>query len=69
MCWVDNWSECPEWIEVIELSKVVRGDVRSFHRGGAETRRKTFETRREGAGVQNADCECNGDFTPTDMSV
>jgi len=25
VCWVHNWPECPEWIEVIELSKVVRG--------------------------------------------
>ena len=24
VCWVHNWPECPEWIEVIELSKVVR---------------------------------------------
>jgi hypothetical protein len=25
VCWVHNWPECPEGIEVIELSKVVRG--------------------------------------------
>ena len=25
VCWVHNWPECPEWIEVIELSKVVKG--------------------------------------------
>jgi hypothetical protein len=24
VCWVHNWPECPEWIEVIELSKVVK---------------------------------------------
>jgi len=24
VCWVHNWPECPEWIEVIELSRVVR---------------------------------------------
>ena len=23
ICWVHNWPECPEWIEVIELSKIV----------------------------------------------
>jgi hypothetical protein len=23
VCWVHNWPECPEWIEVVELSKVV----------------------------------------------
>jgi hypothetical protein len=23
ICWVHNWPECPEWIEVIELSKVI----------------------------------------------
>ena len=23
VCWVHNWPECPEWIEVIELKKVV----------------------------------------------
>ncbi|HEY2497625.1 MAG TPA: hypothetical protein VGK24_11185 [Candidatus Angelobacter sp.] len=25
ICWVHNWPECPEHIEVIELSKIVRG--------------------------------------------
>jgi len=25
VCWVHNWPECPEGIEVIELSKIVRG--------------------------------------------
>jgi hypothetical protein len=25
VCWVHNWPECPEWIEAIELSKVVKG--------------------------------------------
>jgi hypothetical protein len=24
VCWEHNWPECPEGIEVIELSKVVR---------------------------------------------
>jgi hypothetical protein len=24
VCWVHNWPECPEWIEVIELSKIVK---------------------------------------------
>jgi hypothetical protein len=23
VCWVHNWPECPEWIEVVELRKVV----------------------------------------------
>ena len=23
VCWVHNWPECPKWIEVVELSKVV----------------------------------------------
>jgi hypothetical protein len=23
VCWVHNWPECPEWIEVIELSKII----------------------------------------------
>jgi len=25
VCWVHNWPECPEHIEVIELSRIVRG--------------------------------------------
>ncbi|HEY7405819.1 MAG TPA: hypothetical protein VIB39_20000 [Candidatus Angelobacter sp.] len=25
VCWVHNWPECPEWIEVVELRKVVGG--------------------------------------------
>lgn len=25
VCWIHNWPECPEEIEVIELSKIVRG--------------------------------------------
>jgi hypothetical protein len=24
ICWVHNWPECPEWIEVVELSREVR---------------------------------------------
>jgi hypothetical protein len=24
VCWKHNWPDCPEWIEVIELSKVVK---------------------------------------------
>ena len=23
VCWVHNWPECPEWIEVVELRKVI----------------------------------------------
>jgi hypothetical protein len=23
VCWVHNWPECPEWIEVVELSKEI----------------------------------------------
>lgn len=23
VCWVHDWAECPEWIEVVELKKVV----------------------------------------------
>jgi hypothetical protein len=23
VCWEHNWPECPEWIEVVELKKVV----------------------------------------------
>ena len=26
VCWVHNWPECPEWIEVVELRKVVEGN-------------------------------------------
>lgn len=29
VCWVHNWPECPEWIEVVELRKVVEGIGRS----------------------------------------
>ena len=25
VCWKHNWPDCPEWLEVIELSKVVKG--------------------------------------------
>lgn len=25
VCWEHNWPECPEWIEVVELSKLVNG--------------------------------------------
>lgn len=25
VCWVHNWPECPKWIEVVELRKVVEG--------------------------------------------
>ena len=32
ICWVHNWPECPEWIEVVELSREIRrlsgGDLR-----------------------------------------
>ena len=24
VCWKHNWPDCPEWLEVIELSKVVK---------------------------------------------
>jgi len=24
ICWVHNWPECPEWIEVVELSREIR---------------------------------------------
>jgi Homing endonuclease associated repeat len=27
VCWKHNWPDCPEWLEVIELSKVVKGLV------------------------------------------
>jgi hypothetical protein len=27
VCWKHNWPDCPEWIEVIELSKVVKGEI------------------------------------------
>jgi hypothetical protein len=23
VCWVHNWPECPEWIEVVELRKEI----------------------------------------------
>ena len=23
VCWVHNWPECPEWIEVVELSREI----------------------------------------------
>jgi hypothetical protein len=25
VCWKHNWPDCPEWLEVIELSKIVKG--------------------------------------------
>ena len=25
ICWVHNWPECPEWIEVVELSREMKG--------------------------------------------
>ena len=54
VCWVHNWPECPEWIEVVELRKEIAEIKRSGHRviavsgkakshhGGAEARRKVF---------------------------
>jgi hypothetical protein len=24
VCWKHNWLDCPEWLEVIELSKIVK---------------------------------------------
>jgi hypothetical protein len=24
VCWKHNWPDCPEWLEVVELSKVVK---------------------------------------------
>jgi hypothetical protein len=27
VCWKHNWPDCPEWLEVIELSKVVKGEI------------------------------------------
>jgi len=32
ICWEHNWPECPEWIEVIELKKVVE-EMRKRERG------------------------------------
>jgi hypothetical protein len=29
VCWINNWPECPEWIEVVELSKEVEKIGRS----------------------------------------
>ena len=27
VCWKHNWPDCPEWLEVIELSKVVKEEI------------------------------------------
>jgi hypothetical protein len=27
VCWKHNWPDCPEWLEVIELCKVVKGKI------------------------------------------
>jgi hypothetical protein len=49
VCWVHNWQECPEWIEVVELRKVVEaeGSPRSSavgRRGGSnELERSIFK--------------------------
>ncbi|HEY2495946.1 MAG TPA: hypothetical protein VGK24_02655 [Candidatus Angelobacter sp.] len=29
VCWIHNWPECPEWIEVVELSREVERIGRS----------------------------------------
>ena len=33
VCWIHNWPECPEWIEVVELSKVVGKNLTTDEHG------------------------------------
>ena len=51
VCWKHNWPDCPEWLEVIELSKLVK-------KLGDRTRREVFtaEARRHGEEDFAADC-------------
>ena len=40
VCWVHNWPECPECIEVVELRKEVESIGRSGDRKNAEALRR-----------------------------
>jgi hypothetical protein len=52
VCWVHNWPECPEWIEVVELSKEI-AKIADHEIGRSGDREKQNLPRRRGDTEKN----------------